>query len=275
MKIAREFSNSSPVTNLPYTKLLALLQVPEGDREEFIQETHLVGGQEKSVTDMSKRELEQAIKERDEARKLQSTYAQKLTNLEKVAVSDREKAKREYDNYMNALVKLEDSEKRIKALRSNRDLDINRISALEKQIKDLESRPVDVAVQELSEGDKDKLRQEGAESTRQLYEKQLQQARRDLEEAKKAARAEIGLDRDQILSAAESFRDSLDAVWDNFKMILRLSPEDAVESVSQDCIKHMQGIVSEIINSAAIVRNDSLLEEDVELPPEDGLEDEI
>jgi len=67
MRLAREYSNPSLVTELGSSKALALLALPPADRDEFITETHDIAGEEKSVTDMSKRELETAVKERAEA----------------------------------------------------------------------------------------------------------------------------------------------------------------------------------------------------------------
>jgi len=66
MKIYRDYSengvlaNSQTFGNLGYSQALALLALPAGDRETFVQEH--------DVESMSARELKQAIKERDEAR---------------------------------------------------------------------------------------------------------------------------------------------------------------------------------------------------------------
>lgn len=52
--------NSQTLGNLPYTKALKLLALPSEEREDFVKDN--------KVEDMSSRELEQAIKERNEAR---------------------------------------------------------------------------------------------------------------------------------------------------------------------------------------------------------------
>ncbi|MCL2856176.1 MAG: DUF3102 domain-containing protein [Oscillospiraceae bacterium] len=67
MRLAREYSNPALVTDLGTSKALVLLALPPAEREEFISETHDVGGEEKSVQDMSKRELDRAVRERAEA----------------------------------------------------------------------------------------------------------------------------------------------------------------------------------------------------------------
>lgn len=53
--------NSQTFGNLPYSKALALLAVPAEEREDFVRVNH--------VEEMSTRELQQAIKERDELRR--------------------------------------------------------------------------------------------------------------------------------------------------------------------------------------------------------------
>lgn len=51
--------NSQTIMNLPYTKALKLLAIPEDEREQFVEENN--------VEDISARELERIIKERDDA----------------------------------------------------------------------------------------------------------------------------------------------------------------------------------------------------------------
>lgn len=61
MAIAREIGQDSPLAKLPYTKVLALLAVPEGEREQFAADHQ--------VEDKSAAEIRRLIAERDEARK--------------------------------------------------------------------------------------------------------------------------------------------------------------------------------------------------------------
>lgn len=272
MKIAREYSNSQPVGNLPYTKLLALLQVPEDEREEFLQETHLVDGQEKTVSEMSKRELQEAIKQRDEALQREKQTQDRCVKAEKAASEAREGKKREYDNYMDALVKAEKAEENLKALRGSRQFDLQRITGLENQIKELESRPIDVAVQEPSEDDKKKLRTEGYKDAESTYKILLGRAREELEQAKSQARQDAGLEPDELVAAAGDFRTSLDSIFDNFQLLLRLSPAQSIGTVMPPCIRHLKELVSDLEDTASMARNISLADEEFELPPADGLE---
>ena len=64
MRLAEEFSNASPVTQLGYTKASILLKLPKNEIGNFMEETHEINGREKSVADMSKRELEMIVRER-------------------------------------------------------------------------------------------------------------------------------------------------------------------------------------------------------------------
>lgn len=273
MKIAQEYSKTQPVSYLPYTKLLALLQVPEADRDEFIQETHLVDGQEKTVSEMSKRELEQAIKERDEAQRNERLMREQCDKAEKAAVEAREDKKKEYDNYMNALVKAEKAEETLDILRSNHQFDLQRIGELEKQVRELESRPIDVAVREPSENEREILRNEGFENARAVYDVQLANARRQLEEAKSQARNDMGLEPDEIVAAAASFRVSLNAALNNFLLIVRISPSGAIEKPVRECILNLRDMIDNLEDSAAVTCNSALMDEDIELPPEDGMEE--
>ena len=271
MRIAQEFSNSSPVTNLPYTKLLALLQVPESEREEFIQETHLVEGQEKTVADMSKRELEQAIKERDRAKGMVDSYSRQCMRYDKETQKLKAENQKSRDDLAGVLERLQNAENHLKAVGDSRQTDLKKISDLEEQIKELESRPVDVAVREPTEEEQRQLREEGASTVRQQYEKKLADARQALEEAKSQARREIGLEPDEITAAAASFRDSLDSLFDNFQLILRVSPANSIETVVHECTEHMKGLIHDLEESSAVIQNVSLMDEDFSLPTEDGL----
>ncbi len=66
-------SNSEAFTKLSYTQALALLAVPAEEREKFAEANH--------VEDMSTRELQQAIRERDQARAESQKYFDDLEEV--------------------------------------------------------------------------------------------------------------------------------------------------------------------------------------------------
>lgn len=73
-------SNSETIAKLPYTKALKLLAVPAGEREEFARE---VGAESLSV-----RQLEEAIRERDEAVRARKAAEASVAREIKLAVAE-------------------------------------------------------------------------------------------------------------------------------------------------------------------------------------------
>ena len=73
MQLARAYANSTSVTNLGMTKALALLALPDTQREAFISEPHEVNGQQKTVSDMSVREMRRVIHEKMDPVKTDNT----------------------------------------------------------------------------------------------------------------------------------------------------------------------------------------------------------
>lgn len=113
-------SNSQTIMNLPYTKALKLLAIPEDEREQFVEENN--------VEDISARELERLIKERDEAiaraDATEGLQAEK-EEAEKAAEYQRERAaqlqtqadslNKEISDYKDKLQKAKEAEKKAKA----------------------------------------------------------------------------------------------------------------------------------------------------------------
>ena len=62
MRLAREWTNQTALSDLGATKALTLLALPPEERETFMAENHMVDGEEKTVIDMTSRELEKAIR---------------------------------------------------------------------------------------------------------------------------------------------------------------------------------------------------------------------
>lgn len=132
MRLAREYGKSVSVTDLGLTKALKLLALPDAERREFMEETHEVNGEEKTVYQMSRRELEQAIRERDEARAerdkaLQDAEGSVLALAEKdSALEDAQGAamqlKQELEAYQDKAAKAADAaEETIRALQEELD----------------------------------------------------------------------------------------------------------------------------------------------------------
>lgn len=143
MKLAREWTNPTTLADLGASRALALLALPEPERNEFMEEV--------PVEDMSVRELEKAIRERDEARKSQEKMADDLklaNNLLEQAGLERDEASA-------------------------------RIAELERQLKELREKPVDVAVMAADQEALDAARAEAVEE----MQAKVDQARRELSAA--------------------------------------------------------------------------------------------
>lgn len=124
MKIYNEFGDSKipTIENLSYTKAVALLGVPDEEREQFLSEN--------DVEDMSAKELQQTIKEKKDLEK-------RLRKAEKEAEAGR-KAQEELKQLKVELAdaKIQDKKDDVNELQG-------RIKDLEKQLKE---KPIDVPV---------------------------------------------------------------------------------------------------------------------------------
>lgn len=203
MRIAREYGNTHLVGDLGASKALVLLALPASERENFASEKHLVNGEEKSVSEMSKRELEEAIRQR------------KLAELE------RDKMQRELDEQRKAneeaAAEMQKAQEAAEAARAAvedaKSISLaaqERTAELERELKELREKPVDVAVQTVdasaeqiaavakkaeelkaAEAQRDEARKavENAEAGRKEAEEQAAALRAELEKARKSAAA--------------------------------------------------------------------------------------
>lgn len=62
IQLAEAFPDATSVTHLGMTKTLTLLSLPEDQREEFIHKPHEINGEQKTIVDMSVRELRYVIR---------------------------------------------------------------------------------------------------------------------------------------------------------------------------------------------------------------------
>lgn len=201
MRLSREWSNPTALSDLGATKALALLALPADEREQFMAETHQVDGQEKNVINMSARQLEQAIKDRDEARKAAETAQAEASAAEQA------RAKMEEDmKFLNA---------RLSGAQEDREQAAQAVARLEAQLAELKEQPVEVAVETVVDPEAiEKARAEAvagmqakldqareakkrAEDKQKIAEEALEQARLQLEEqAREEKKAALGADKD-------------------------------------------------------------------------------
>lgn len=165
--------------NLTYTKALALLAVPEEEREEFA-ESHDVEG-------MSTRELEAAIKERDEAKAAESNAVEALETA-------REERQREFDRAEQLAQELETLK--------HQPIDVAVAAPDPEEVK----KAVDAAVaaeREKAKGEADKLsaKLDKAKAERAKLEERLKEAEAEAQGAGAEANAEVEELRRQLAMA--------------------------------------------------------------------------
>ena len=182
MRLAREWSNPTTLSDLGASKALALLALPPEERETFLEEHNVV--------DMSARQLDQAIKERDEAR----AAAEHAAADQRAAEQARDKMAEDM-KFLNL---------RLSGATEDREQAIQAVARLEAELAELKEKPVEVAVETVVDQeaidkaradaiaemqaklDKAKEAKKKAEEQRQDAEVALAEVRRKLEEQSKA-----------------------------------------------------------------------------------------
>ena len=156
MRLAREWSNPSALADLGATKALMLLALPVEEREQFVAEH--------DVVDMTSRQLEAAIKERDEAR----AHAQQ--------------AEQERSEAQQSAQKLQET---LHDVLEDRSDAYQRLEKLTEELDELKARPVEVAVETVVDQEAiDKAKEE----TRAEMQAKLDKAREQQKKAEAAAK---------------------------------------------------------------------------------------
>lgn len=159
MKLAREWSNPNTLADLGASKALMLLALPAEERDRFAEEHNVI--------DMSARQLEQAIKDRDEARKAAEYAKADAAAAEAARAKMAEDMRLVNDTLKSARAELEQA---------------NRWAAsLEQKLAELKARPVDVAVETVV--DQEAIVKARAEAVAEM-ETKLNKARKAAETAK-------------------------------------------------------------------------------------------
>lgn len=193
MRLAREWSDPTALSDLGVTKAFTLLALPTEERERFMGDNNVI--------DMTTRQLEQAIKERDEARKAaQAAQAEAST-------AEQARAKMAEDmTLLNAL---------LNGAREDQERARESAEKLAAELEELKARPVDVAVETVvdpeaiakaraeaiaemqAKVDKAKEAKKKAEEKAKEVQEALAQAQRKLEEQIRAEKkAALGADKD-------------------------------------------------------------------------------
>lgn len=190
MRLAREWTNRQALADLGAAKALTLLALPPEERERFMEENHVVDGEEKSVIDMTSRELEKAVKERDEA--LHAAEAARAA----AETADQSRAKMEAD--MTALKQLH------QAAQAGETQAREALAKAQAELKALREKPVEVAV-EVDQGALQEARRE-AETRMQAKVDKAAEAQKKAEEQRKKAEEDLAAVRQQLEAARQTER---------------------------------------------------------------------
>lgn len=173
MRLAREWSNPTALSDLGATKALTLLALPAEERERFMEDNNVI--------DMTTRQLEQAIKERDEARK-----AAEAAKAE-ASTAEQDRAKMAEDMaLLNA---------RLAGAREDRERALQDAAKLEEELAELKTRPVDVAVETVA--DPEALEKARAEAVAEMQAKLDRAKERQKKAEAQAKEAQAALERTQ------------------------------------------------------------------------------
>lgn len=180
MRLAREYSKAAEFADLGASKALALLALSPSERSEFLAEKHTVSGQEKTASEMTIKELKEAIRERDEARK--ALVAAKA----ETEVAEAARAKMEAD-----MRQLKELQQRSREAEEEKSAELRRVEA---ELEALRKKPVDVAIQKIQDPEAmEKAKADGAAEAEKKHKVQMDAAEervRKLKEELRKAREE-------------------------------------------------------------------------------------
>lgn len=199
MRLAREWSNPTALSDLGATKALTLLALPPEEREQFLTEPHEVDGETKSVIDMSARQLEQAIRERKEA-------MDKLTEAEAVTEDLRDDLEREKSRVHEARQAADAAAKESERLRAELEAAktaAHEVARLTRELEELKAKPVDVAVMQVDQEAIDKARAEAVAEMQDKLDK-AKEAKKKAEEKRQEAEAALEAAKNRLLEAEKA-----------------------------------------------------------------------
>ena len=201
MRVAREYGNTQLVGDLGVSKALALLALPASERENFASEKHLVNGEEKSVAEMSKRELEEAVRQQKIAEAERNEARRALEAQRKETEEANAKVQAAQDAADAARAEVENAQGTALAAQE-------RAAELERELKALREQPVDVAVQTV-DASEEQIAAAVAEAKKDAEAEKTEALGKKAEELKKA-RDELKKAKAEMAVAAEALKKAED-----------------------------------------------------------------
>ena len=203
MRLADAYQNPQTLADLGASKALVLLALSPVERDEFLSEKHDVRGAEKTVPEMSARELEKAIRQRKIAELKAAETARELDRQKEATAEAEAAAEKAQEAAEAARAEVEDAKSISLAAQE-------RTAELERELKELRERPVDVAVQ-----------------TVDASAEQIAAAVKEAEKAAKAKRDAAVAKKAEELKAAEAQRDEARKAVENAEAGRKAAEEQA------------------------------------------------
>lgn len=245
MRLAREWTNRQTLADLGASKALTLLALPAEEREQFMEDHNVI--------DMSARQLEQAIRERDEARKAAEEAQAEATTAEQV------RAKMAEDMaLLNA---------RLTGAREDHERALQDVGKLEKELAELKDRPVEVAVETVADPealekaraeamaemqgklDRAKERQKRAEAQAKEAQADLEQVKTQLQESERARKNAVLASDEDMATFQVLFQQAQDQANKMRGILLKLRGR-ADQTAAQGVEKALRAL-SEVIGRCA------------------------
>lgn len=194
MKLAREWSNPNTLADLGASKALMLLALPTEEREQFVEENNVI--------DMSARQLEAAIKERDEAR-IDAADAQK------------------------SAMKLREA---LAAMQQERQVADQEVQKLTEELDELKARPVEVAVETVVDQEAIDKAKDEARAEMQAKLDKAKEAAAKARDRQKQAEAKLDQVQTQLQDAERARKNAVLAADEDmaaFKVLFQQAQENA------------------------------------------------
>ena len=208
MRLAREWSNTQTLADLGASKALTLLALPAEERDSFIQEHNVI--------DMSARQLEQAIKERDQARQAAEQ-----------AEADKRAAEQARDKMAEDMAIANAALEATREERQRADAEARR---LESELSELKARPVEVAVETVV--DQAAIDQARAQAIAEMQDKldKAREATAKAREKQKRAEASVEILKRTLEEREKAYADAVlleEQDMERFELLLSQSRKQA------------------------------------------------
>lgn len=190
MRIAKEYTNPQLIADIgnSASKAIMLLSMPEEEREEFVGEAHEINGEEKTVAEMTNKELQEVLKELEAERKEKEKLKKQLDLFE-------DEAQRKQDEAVDAAYS--HGEEQIKRLSELKEQAEAAAREAEKKVAELQGEVSELQMQKeqttlLDATELEKIRMEAEAEAKKKAEaalqKKLDKAKKEAEKAKKEAK---------------------------------------------------------------------------------------